>query len=221
MKKEQATAQTILSYLAKNPNSDAKTIEKNTKIPVAEVRTVVNELTAEKKVSVVQKGAKSAKLFSVVSMPSVEKAKADKAAEKPVVKAKAEKKEVEVKPAAKSEGKNFGRHFGKYSFNGQEDRKGKTALSIVKHYVKEHNPNEKELQAAFPESIVRNYGVYTDLSTAKALSQDKQRYFHKGEQVIQLKDGKKVCVTNQWSKENFAALCEHVKKNFGYKVAEL
>lgn len=82
----------IITFLASNPNSDAKAIEKAVSIPRQIVFKTIGELSNDKQVVVYQKNPKSVKLFSAVSMPSVEKAKEAKATPvktKPEVKSKA------------------------------------------------------------------------------------------------------------------------------------
>jgi hypothetical protein len=197
----------VTAFLTKNPKSDAKAIEKATGIKRSEVFAVIGELG--KQIDTFQKGAKSVKLFSVV-MPSVEKAKAAKAA-----------KAAEVEKTAKtdkSEGKNFGRDFSKYQFNGQEFRKGKLVLAVVKFIAEKQGCSFKKLLEIFPSELVRNYGVFTEASTARKMNASgKQRYFCQADQFIKLKDGSVVAVTNQISSNNIDPILEIARQN-GCKI---
>jgi len=204
------TQDKVIAFLTKNPNSDAKAIEKGTGIKRAQVFAVIGELG--KQVSVFQKGAKSVKQFSVVSMPSVEKAK--------TAKTTAEKTEAKAEVKKTDEGKNFGRDFSKYQFNGQEYRKGKLVLAVVKHVADKQSCSFKKLLEIFPSELVRNYGVFTEAATARKMNQSgKQRYFTQADQLIKLKDGSVVAVTNQIGSNNIEAILEIATQN-GCKVVE-
>lgn len=209
----QDTKSKVLAFLTKNPNSDAKAIEKGTGIKRADVFAVIGELG--KQVSVFQKGAKSVKQFSVVALPSVEKAKAVKVAKTAEVK-------TEVKDEVKNnEGKNFGRDFSKYQFNGQEFRKGKLVLAVIKHVAEKKECNFKKLLEIFPSELVRNYGVFTEAATARKMNNasGKQRYFCQADQFIKLKCGSVVAVTNQIGSNNIAPILEIARQN-GCKIVE-
>lgn len=125
------------------------------------------------------------------------------------------------KPATEenSEGKNFGRDFSKYKFDGQEYRKGKLVLAIVKRFVSD-NPgcSFKKLHETFPDDLVKNYGVFTDFKRArKANEGGKVRYQTQSDQKIVLKDGD-VAVTNQIGKHNIDGIIA-VAKKLGYKIS--
>lgn len=204
----------VTAFLTKNPKSDAKAIEKATGIKRSEVFAVIGELG--KQIDTFQKGAKSVKLFSVV-MPSVEKAKAAKAE----VKETAKEAVKETEKTDKSEGKNFGRDFSKYQFNGQEFRKGKLVLAVVKFIAEKQGCSFKKLLEIFPSELVRNYGVFTEASTARKMNNasGKQRYFCQADQFIKLKDGSVVAVTNQIGSNNIDPILEIARQN-GCKIVE-
>lgn len=110
--------------------------------------------------------------------------------------------------------KNYNRIFDKYHFNGETMRKGKLVLCLVKKYMAE-NPKvtAKELQVAFPDSLVKTFGLITTYAIAKkAELGGKQRYFGvqapghpwgRKQDQIKLHDGSVWCVTNQIDKHNF------------------
>lgn len=208
----------VVNYLVKHPQSDAATIEKNLKIAKPVIHAIMRTLEADKKIAVYQSNAKSVKKFSMLSMPSVEKAKDAKRDSKETVneskKQPDSKADVTKDAAEKSaeQGKNFGRDFSKLMHNGQELRKGKYILVQIQELLKRKPMTFGQLKKVLPDELVRVYGVFTEHVKARKMNQSgKQRYFCKHDQVIKLKDGEAICITNQISKHNFDGIVAAIK----------
>ena len=125
-----------------------------------------------------------------------------------------EKKEVKKKPA---DGK---RDFTKYKFNGEVHSKGGLVRAMVAQFCKDKKPSITKLKEVFPDELIPTYGVFQEISVAKKRSADKQRYFLKPEQVVKLKDGKTIAITNQLTSaylESFLAAAK--KQGYTSKVA--
>lgn len=111
-----------------------------------------------------------------------------------------------------------GRDTTKYAFERSEPMpKGQTALAVLKAFFRDHKPTLKQVKEAFDDAIVQRYGVTQELSNAKALSGDRDRFFMKPEQILVTKDGKKLACTTQWTAERFAAFLK-VARKAGYNV---
>ncbi|MBN8696083.1 MAG: hypothetical protein J0L87_06100 [Bacteroidetes bacterium] len=87
----------------------------------------------------------------------------------------------------------------------------------MKAYFRDKKPLLKDVKATFDDSIVQRYGVTQELSNAKALSTDRDRYFLKESQILTTKEGKRIVVTSQWTVERFEAFLKAARKA-GYTV---
>lgn len=94
-----------------------------------------------------------------------------------------------------------------FSFDGNEFYcKRRFVLEVIRHYVAEHpDITFDELEQQFPASIHTNaLGVVRRLTTIneRIIKRPdlKNRYFLKEHELITLKDGTKVAITNQWGK---------------------
>ena len=107
----------------------------------------------------------------------------------------------------------------KYTFNGEEYGKGPLVLAILNAHVKTHGEiSFKDLKLAFPDTLMKRFGVFANETEAKKLSGSKPRYFLKPEQMIKIKGQKEpIAICNQWT----AALIEpfiKAAKELGYKI---
>lgn len=129
----------------------------------------------------------------------------------------------QVKPTAtrstpKRTADNFNRDFNRIKFEGTEYPKGRFVLAVIKKYVAEKNPTAAQLRAAFPDTLLPNYGIVRDVAVAnKATVHGKKRYSLKSDQIIKCKDGRVIAVANQFSSENIKPFIAHVK-TLGYTV---
>lgn len=97
--------------------------------------------------------------------------------------------------------------------------KGRLVHAVIKQYVIDYNSTIDELQLAFPETIIKPYGVFKPLNIALEMSQDRKRYFTNEIDHIKLKDGSIVCCTNQWTRERTAKFIDRVLEITNYKIS--
>lgn len=98
--------------------------------------------------------------------------------------------------------KTGGRDTSKLKFNGELYGKGRLVLAVVKKYV-EDNPKTTltKLKEVFPSELQPRYGMFQEVSAAKKMSADRDRFFLKPEDLIKVGD-KKVAVCNQFGSHN-------------------
>ncbi|OFY85378.1 MAG: hypothetical protein A3F72_03685 [Bacteroidetes bacterium RIFCSPLOWO2_12_FULL_35_15] len=108
------------------------------------------------------------------------------------------KKVVEDEVALKTEG----RDTSKLKFNGELYGKGRLVLAVVQKYMLD-NPKTTftKLKEVFPDELQPRYGMIQEVSKAKKISADRDRYFLKPEDLIKVGD-KKVAVCNQFGSHN-------------------
>ena len=97
----------------------------------------------------------------------------------------------------------------------------RTALGIINAYLKLYPDSTlSDLQQAFPKSL--NPKSFTDniiVPEKEAIGHEKL-FFEREDELIVLKDGKKLSLVELWTKEDFDAIREHAKQ-FGIEVAEM
>lgn len=108
------------------------------------------------------------------------------------------KKVVEDEVALKTDG----RDTSKLKFNGELYGKGRLVLAVVKKYMLD-NPKTTftKLKEVFADELQPRYGMIQEVSKAKKISADRDRYFLKPEDLIKVGD-KKVAVCNQFGSHN-------------------
>ena len=121
----------------------------------------------------------------------------------------AKDKKVTVKPST--------RDNSKFKFEGEEYGKGPLVRAVVAKYV-EDNPGVtvKKLKEAFPDELLKRFGIFQDEATAREISGKGDRYFLKEAQLIKLKD-KKIAVCNQFTAANIQPFLK-VAKTLGFKI---
>ena len=104
----------------------------------------------------------------------------------------------------------------KYIIDGRTCLKNRLVLEVVKKYVSEHSRiTFDELRDVFYDKLQGSFGVVRKMEDIP--DKQKIRYFMK--EIIELDDGIKVVVSNQWGKYNvklFIALA----KSLGYEIVE-
>jgi hypothetical protein len=114
-------------------------------------------------------------------------------------------------------GTKSGRDNSKFKFNGQEYGKGPLVRAVVTKYAEDNaDITFAQLKEAFPDDLLKRFGIFQDLNEAKTIGGKGNRYFSKPEQVIKLKD-KSVVVCNQFTAENIKPFLAKVKE-LGYKI---
>lgn len=98
--------------------------------------------------------------------------------------------------------KTGSRDTSKLKFNGELYGKGRLVLAVVKKYI-EDNPKTTlaKLKEVFPDELQPRYGMLQEVSKAKKISADRDRYFLKPEDLIKVGD-KKIAVCNQFGSHN-------------------
>lgn len=201
---------TLLKYVQQIKQTTLTDAAAKTKIPLIKAQWAAKVLEEEKHITSEKKDKD--KILRPFEKQSVATAKVE-AAKTETTGEKKEEKTEKPKPIAKK-----GRDTTKYVFEKSEPLpKGQCALAILKACMRDKKPILKDLKAAFDDNIVQRYGITQNLSDAKALSSDRDRYFLKDAQLLVTKDGKKLAVTSQWTTERFEAFLKLAKK-VGYSV---
>ncbi len=97
----------------------------------------------------------------------------------------------------------------------------RTALGIINAYLKLY-PNSSlfDLQQAFPHSLnPKSFADQIIVPHAEAKKHG-ELFFEKEDELITLRNGKKLSLVELWTKENFEAITEHAKQ-YGIEVAEM
>lgn len=197
--------------------------------------TVSNDTTAStetKSVKPAKPAKKSAPKKPHVTKPAAKKpaakkpakktaSKPSKKAVKPVKVKKASKPAKKAsKPAAKKPAKkagkrtadNFDRNFGRIRFNGESYSKGRAVHAVITAYAEKKKPTAAQLQSAFPDELLKNYGIVREASKARQYNVNgKTRFFVDSADLIKTKDGKSFAVCNQFSTENVKPFIKHAK----------
>jgi sugar-specific transcriptional regulator TrmB len=183
------TQKKIYDHIEKFSNTDASTIASATGVNRLLVFKTVKILADEKLIKI-----------SDTNPPTYTLIKPDAKGEKGAIK-KADKEAVEKEKdevITKSEGRNT----EKLKFNGELYGKGKLVLAVVRKYILD-NPKTTltKLKEVFPDSLQPRYGVVQEIGKAKKLSEDRDRFFLKPEDLIKVGD-KKIAVCNQFGSHN-------------------
>jgi predicted transcriptional regulator len=109
-----------------------------------------------------------------------------------------------------------GRDVSTLKFMGQDLKKGPCVREVVKQFVEDQIPTLKQLKEAFPDELLKRFGVWQEEDTAKSIQGARDRYFWKEEHQIKVK-GKVIVVCNQWTSENIKPFLKRARE-LGYKI---
>lgn len=109
-----------------------------------------------------------------------------------------------------------GRDTSKLKFMGKEYAKGQLVLAVIKHHCENNRTSVAKLKELFPDELQPRYGLIQLLNTAKKLSEGRDRFFLKPEQLIKVGDAK-IAVCNQWGSNNIGGFLKLAKK-LGYTI---
>jgi hypothetical protein len=109
-----------------------------------------------------------------------------------------------------------GRDNSTFKFNGEDLKKGPLVREVVRKYVEDNKPTLKQLKEAFPDELLKRFGVWQEEDTAKSIQGARDRYFWKEEHQIKVK-GKIIVVCNQWTSANIQPFLKAAKA-LGYKI---
>jgi len=97
----------------------------------------------------------------------------------------------------------------------------RTALGIINAYLKLYPDSTlSDLQQAFPKSL--NPKGFTDniIVPAEEAKKHEKLFFERDDELIVLKNGRKLSLVELWTKEEFDAICEHAKQ-YGIEATEV
>lgn len=205
--KELITAQ-IVTQLEKYGQVTAQQLHDETGIAFIMIYAVLKELRQADAIEIEDK--EDTKFYKVKDISKM----------KLLIKEAREGKEEEEEPYKSNNytQKSLGRDLSLFSFQNQDRGKGRTALAVLKAFVKDKTATLAMIKETFSDTIVNKFGVTETL--AKAKEHEYQRYFMKEEDIIITNDKKKICVTNQWDTQRFELLIEAAQK-IGYTITKV
>lgn len=104
-----------------------------------------------------------------------------------------------------------------FEFNGESYGKGPLVLAVVRfHAEKNKKITHEQMKAAFPDSLLRGYGIFTTRAKADELCKTRKRYFVKDDQVVKLSD-ETIAICNQFTSDNIGAFLNQAKL-LGYTI---
>lgn len=125
------------------------------------------------------------------------------------------------KRAPREKGEKSAKDFSKYEFGGILLSKGRLVQAVINKFVADNNPTLIELNAAFPSATIRPYGknLFVALDEAEKINTDskRSRFFTKKEDIIKIKGGIKIAVSNQIDGDLVKRLLT-VTPNHGYAI---
>ncbi|MFN8323980.1 MAG: hypothetical protein U0T74_15050 [Chitinophagales bacterium] len=192
----------VTEFLQNSPASTKEAIGTSTKVKGIELTNVIKAL--RKKELLIEEGEGKDVKFSLNAEVPAEP--------EPVAGATDE----EIEPVVKSKGRNN----DKYQFNGNAYGKGPLVREVVRQFVAGRGGHAKttykQLKEAFPDDLLKRFGILQDEDTARSLSGARDRYFFKEEHQIKLKDKIVVCC-NQFTSENIQPFLK-TAKSLGFKI---
>jgi hypothetical protein len=119
---------------------------------------------------------------------------------------------VKVPKAAKPQKEKGDRDRTGYNFEGEVYGKGPLVLAIIRKHV---NANPKItfelLKKAFPDELLKGYGIFQSYERAMEISIKTKRFFLNDNQLVRLRD-KNIAVCNQFSSDNILPFLAHARK---------
>jgi hypothetical protein len=146
--------------------------------------------------------------YDTMQMPFKERARASAARDKKPLPEKAKKaKSPKFAPVDQSA----------FEFNGESYGKGPLVLAVVRfHAEKNKGITHEQMKAAFPDTLLRGYGIFTTRAKADELCKTRKRYFVKEDQLVKLSD-ETIAVCNQFTGDNIGAFLNQAKL-LGYTI---
>lgn len=203
----------VISALKQQPVVTAQEINYASRVPFVQIYVVMASFVKNGSVQLNESdGKKSYTLIDESKLDDVI-APAEKTKPEKVTTVKEEADETEEKLIKKT-----GRDLSTYKFNGNEYNKGRLAHAIVSFYVLEKKPSLKAIIELFPATLIPPYGMIETIKKAQEISKERPRFFVKSEEVIKLRDGNNIAVSNQWTTERIDKLITIARKQLGYKI---
>lgn len=191
----QEAADAVLVFLQKNAGSTKQAITEATGIKGLALTNAIKKLTKDELVT--SEGEADEITYSV----------AEPVSERTQVESTEEEEETTV---------SKGRDNSTFKFDGQDFKKGPLVREVVRKYVEDNKPSFKQLKDAFPDELLKRFGVWQEEETAKSIQGARDRYFWKEEHQIKVK-GKIIVVCNQWTSANIQPFLKAARA-LGYKI---
>lgn len=193
----------IIQTLQKKTTVTAKEInDANKEIAYVQIFGVMSKLVKNGSVQLNEESGKKSYTLIDAEKLNNEPSENSKSKSEKISKVAADKSE---KPKQKT-----GRDLSTYKFNGKEYNKGRLAHAIVLEASKKLTL--KSALTLFEDSIVPPYGVIKQIKEAKEMSKNRARFFIKNEEIIKLKDGTQIAVSNQWTPDRIARIITIARK---------
>ena len=199
MTKTSSPKEIILEFVKQNPGCSIDDITGNNAIPKIVIHNSLASLVKSQTINMELDG--DVKNFTAKEKEEEQAPKEKAAKSKP----KVEDDEV---PAPTS-----GKDFKKIAFNKIAYPKSRYILEVCRANFPKHTLTE--INSFYPTTELKlSYGLHAPVNEARKVNENRQRYFAKDEDIVKTKDGKKICITNQWVPKNleiFVRLSKAVK----------
>ena len=208
--KTNETQEKVLDFISKFSDTSAESIIGGTGIFKLQVFKALKALTENEQISINKE-----------SDPPTYKSTHQKDTKQKVAPTKQEVTS-DIEPDEITLAKVGGRDTSKLKFQGQEYGKGQLVLAVFRAVV-EKSPkiSLEKLKTLFPKELQPRYGTVEEISKARKLSEGRDRFFFKPEQILLVAGtgGKKVkaVVSNQWSSTNIKPFIK-TAKSLGYII---
>jgi len=225
----------VLAFIKANQNTNKVAITTETEIKGLQLFNILKKLLSDGEIistgegndtlysSVVKVEAiadekqDSVKELTVADSMTEEQTEANTATENETEVEESKTVETETKETEPITKKTSGRNNDKFKFEGEEYGKGALVRAVLKKYVSENvGITYKQLKEVFPDTLLKRFGIFEEMTKARELSGKYERYCFKEEEVVKLKD-KKVVVCTQFTAENIQGFLK-VAKELGYKI---
>ena len=191
----QEAADAVLAFLLKNAGSTKQAISEATGIKGLALTNAMKKLTKEELVT--SEGEADETTYTAAEPVS-------------------EKTQVETTDDEEVTTVSKGRDNSTLKFLGMDYKKGPLVREVVRKYVEDHKPSLKQLKDAFPDELLKRFGVWQEEDSARSIQGARDRYFWKEEHQIKVK-GKVIVVCNQWTSANIQPFLKAARA-LGYKI---
>lgn len=104
-----------------------------------------------------------------------------------------------------------------YEFDGKQLRKGDLIVAVLRSHIAKVNPSVEDLRTTFEAAQIYNFGLFQEEKLATERSKKYKRYLLDEGRIIEIKDGVRIAVTSQLTKENVKPFLAIAKK-LGFKI---
>lgn len=125
--------------------------------------------------------------------------------------------EIPVEDEQTATTKSKGRDNSTFTYASEKFKKGPLVRRIISDYVAANKGiTYKKLKEAFPDELLKRFGVLQDEETARQLSGARDRYAFQPENTIKVKD-KNIVICNQWTLANIQPFLKTARA-LGFKI---